>query len=85
MGLKINGFIHKKHLVGVNGPCWTQNYSVSSKLRIHGKDILKFSTLKGAKGHMKIMLMSFGKKVSFGENESFTFFVLFCIFFLVVI
>ena len=48
MKLKINGSSkknkNKKNLFGVNGPFWTQIYSMSSKFQIHTKDVSKFCT-----------------------------------------
>ena len=51
-----------QYQLGVNGVFCTQNHSAFSKLKICFKDFVKFCTLKGAKKHMKIVLMVFPKK-----------------------
>ena len=37
-------------------------YSASSKLQMHSKDFVKFCTMKGAKRHVKFILVIFAKK-----------------------
>ena len=48
----------KKSLVWLNGQCWTQNYSVSSKLRIHSKYFFKVLHIdKGQEAHENHILI----------------------------